>query len=101
MADPTWVIIQCCWIAWVAMAFSTKRTVERGGFLGYRLATLLVFAGCIAMGRLLHLSSRSQLWYTTLTLGVVTVCIVVAGAAITIWARITLGRNWSGEVTFK
>ena len=105
MAGPTWVIIQCCWIAWVAywvaMAFSTKRTVERGGFLGYRLAALLVFAGCIAIGRLLHLSSRIQLWHTTLALGVVTVCIVVAGAAITVWARITLGRNWSGEVTFK
>jgi protein-S-isoprenylcysteine O-methyltransferase Ste14 len=31
----------------------------------------------------------------------VTDCIVVAGAAFTVWARITLGRNWSAEVTFK
>jgi protein-S-isoprenylcysteine O-methyltransferase Ste14 len=26
---------------------------------------------------------------------------VVAGAAFSVWARITLGRNWSAEVTFK
>jgi len=49
----------------------------------------------------LHVSSQSQLWETTLALGVVTDCIVVAGAAFTVWARITLGRNWSAEVTFK
>jgi protein-S-isoprenylcysteine O-methyltransferase Ste14 len=28
-------------------------------------------------------------------------CVVLAGAAFTVWARITLGRNWSAEVTFK
>ena len=32
---------------------------------------------------------------------VVSDCIVLAGAAFTVWARITLGRNWSAEVTFK
>ena len=57
--------------------------------------------GLFATGRLLHLSSQSQLWQTTLALGVLTDCIVLAGAAFTVWARITLGRNWSAEVTFK
>jgi protein-S-isoprenylcysteine O-methyltransferase Ste14 len=28
-------------------------------------------------------------------------CIVFAGAAFSVWARIALGRNWSAEVTFK
>ena len=28
-------------------------------------------------------------------------CIVVAGLAFTVWARIHLGRNWSGTVTLK
>ena len=46
MTDPTWLFIQCCWIAWlgywVAMAFSTKPTIERTGFLGYRLVTLVL-----------------------------------------------------------
>ncbi len=105
MNDSTWLFILCCWIAWlaywVAMAFSTKRTVERGGFVGYRLvAAAIVFAWIIA-GRLLHLPAHSRLWHTTLVLGIVTDCIVLAGAAFTVWARITLGRNWSAEVTFK
>jgi protein-S-isoprenylcysteine O-methyltransferase Ste14 len=105
MTDPTWLFIEWCWIAWVAywviMAFTAKRTIERGGFIGYRLVMLIILAGWVAAGRLVHLSTRLQLWHTTIALGVVTDCIVVAGAAFTVWARITLGRNWSSEVTFK
>jgi protein-S-isoprenylcysteine O-methyltransferase Ste14 len=105
MNDSTLLFIGCCWIAWVVywviMAFATKRTVERGGFFGYRLVAGIIIAGLIAAGRLLHVSSHSQLWQTTLALGVVTDCIVVAGAAFSVWARVTLGRNWSAEVTFK
>ena len=83
------------------MAFTTKRTVERGGFIGYRLVTIVIVIGLIAAGRLLHVSSQSQLWQTRLALGVVSDLVVLAGAAFTVWARITLGRNWSAEVTFK
>ncbi len=105
MSNWTWQVIVYCWIAWllywVVMAFSTKRTIERRGFLGYRLVALIAFVGCVVAGRLLHVSSQSQLWQTTLGLGVLTDCIVLAGAAFTVWARITLGRNWSAEVTFK
>jgi protein-S-isoprenylcysteine O-methyltransferase Ste14 len=105
MTDWTWQFIGGCWIAWlvywVIMAFATKRTVERGGFIGYRLVAGGLIVGIAAAGRLLHVSAHSRLWHTSLALGVVTDCIVVAGAAFTVWARITLGRNWSAEVTFK
>lgn len=105
MTDATWLFIACCWITWLvywlAMAFATKRTVERGGLVGYRLVTIALVLGCIAAGRLLHVSSHTRLWQTTLALGIVSDCIVAAGAAFTVWARITLGRNWSAEVTFK
>ncbi len=101
----TWIFIECCWVAWLAywlvMAFTTKRTIERRGFIGYRVVALIAFVGCVVAGRLLHVSSQSQLWHTRLALGVVSDCIVLAGAAFTVWARITLGRNWSAEVTFK
>jgi protein-S-isoprenylcysteine O-methyltransferase Ste14 len=83
------------------MAFATKRTVERGGLVGYRVVTIVLVLGCAAVGRLLHVSSHAQLWATGLPLGVVADCVVVAGGAFTVWARITLGRNWSAEVTFK
>lgn len=105
MTEATWLFIECCWIAWVIywviMAFTTKRTIERGGLIGYRLVVGMLIAGMAAAARLLHVSSHSQLWQTTLALGVATDCIFVAGVAGTVWARITLGRNWSAEVTFK
>jgi len=105
MDDSTLLFIGCCWIAWVVywviMAFTTKRTVERGGFVGYRLVAGVLVLALIAAGQLLHVSARSQLWHTPLALGVATDCIVVAGATFSVWARITLGRNWSAEVTFK
>lgn len=105
MTDTTWIFIECCWIAWVVywaiMAFATKRTIERRGFIGYRLVALIPVVGWVAAARLLHVSSQSQLWQRSLAFGVVSDCIVLAGAAFTVWARITLGRNWSAEVTFK
>jgi protein-S-isoprenylcysteine O-methyltransferase Ste14 len=88
-------------VYWVIMAFTTKRTIERRGFIGYRLVAGILIVGLVAAGRLLHVSAQSQLWHTTRALGVVTDCIVVAGAAFSVWARVTLGRNWSMEVTFK
>ncbi len=105
MTDPTWLFIVGCWMAWLAywliMAFATKRTVERGGFVGYRLIAGLLIVGLLTAGHLVHLSGQSRPWRTTVALGVVSDCIVVAGVAFTVWARITLGRNWSAEVTFK
>jgi protein-S-isoprenylcysteine O-methyltransferase Ste14 len=105
MTDPTWVFIQWCWGAWVVywlgMSFANKRTVERGGFIGYRLVAGIVIVGLVVAGRLLHVSSHSHLWQTPPGLGVVTDCMVLAGAAFTVWARTVLGRNWSAEVTFK
>ena len=74
MTDSTWIFIECCWIAWLVywliMAFSTKCTIERRGFLGYRLVALIAFVGCVVAGRLLPLSSQTQLWQTTLALRV-------------------------------
>jgi protein-S-isoprenylcysteine O-methyltransferase Ste14 len=105
MTHSTALFIELCWAAWlvywVVMAFTTKRTIERGGFLGYRLVALVLVLGLLAIGRLLHVSPQSRPWQTTLALGLVSDCIVLAGAAFTVWARVTLGRNWSAEVTFK
>ena len=105
MTESTWVFIQGCWVAWIVywivMAFATKRTVERGGVLGYRLVAGILIVGMVVVGRLLHVSSSSELWHTTPAVGVVTDCVVLTGLAFTVWARVRLGRNWSAEVTFK
>jgi len=105
MAGPTWVFIGGCWIGlllfWLASASSTKRTVQRGGLLGYRVVAVLVAGGLILGGRLLNVRFGSLLWHTTTPLGVVSDVIVALGAAFAVWARITIGANWSAEVTLK
>jgi protein-S-isoprenylcysteine O-methyltransferase Ste14 len=105
MGDTTWDLIGWCWIAWLAywlfMAFSNKRTIERSGFIGYRVVPLLIVGVWLFATRLLDLSTQSRLWQTGPALGAVTVLMVFAGALFTVWARVTLGRNWSAEVEFK
>jgi protein-S-isoprenylcysteine O-methyltransferase Ste14 len=105
MTHWTRIVIDACWLAWLlywlAMAIRTKPTVERGGLFGYRVVAVVLVIGLVAVGRLVGVSARSHLWNTSLAVGIVSVCIVFAGAAFTVWARVTLGRNWSAEVTFK
>jgi protein-S-isoprenylcysteine O-methyltransferase Ste14 len=101
----TAVLIECCWIAWIvywlAMASRAKRTLERAGFFGYRLVGLIITGAWVLAGSLLGVKGHSMLWQRTLPLGITSDCIVLAGIAFTVWARITLGGNWSAEVTFK
>jgi protein-S-isoprenylcysteine O-methyltransferase Ste14 len=105
MTDATRLLIGFCWVAWLlywlVMATATKRTVERGGLIAYRMVAIVIVVGYVAVTRLLDVSANAQLWQTALALGFVSLCLVLAGAAFTVWARITLGRNWSVEVTFK
>jgi protein-S-isoprenylcysteine O-methyltransferase Ste14 len=105
MSHSTLIFIGGCWGAWVlywvAMAFRTKPTVERGGVFGYRVVTVAVVVGLLALGRAAGVAIHAHLWATSLALGIATDCVVVVGAAFTVWARIALGRNWSAEVTFK
>lgn len=101
----TSVFIAACWILWLGywlvMAVGAKRTVEREGFMQYRLISALVVVALVLLARLVHVSADSHLWRRTLAVGVVSDCIVAAGLAFTVWARITLAGNWSMEVTFK
>jgi protein-S-isoprenylcysteine O-methyltransferase Ste14 len=103
----TWTLsfIGLCWAGWLAywlaMAFANKRTVERAGFVGYRVVAIVAFAACAVVGRALNVSAQSRAWHTPLALALACDAIVVAGLAFTVWARIVLGRNWSAEVTFK
>ena len=105
MSHWTGIFIGVCWLAWLlywlAMAAKNKRTIERGGFFGYRVVAIVLVVALVAVGRLAGVSPQSHLWNTSLALGIVSDCIVLAGAGFTVWARITLGRNWSAEVTFK
>jgi protein-S-isoprenylcysteine O-methyltransferase Ste14 len=105
MSNATGLLIACCWAAWlliwVVMAFRTKQTAERGGFFGYRLVGLIAFVLVAAVGRLGGLTAHSTFWHLTAAIGIPASVLVLAGGAFSVWARVTLGRNWSAEVTFK
>ena len=100
-------LIRILWYAlsaiWMVGALRSKRTVRKQS-LGSRLlqssltvaAFLLLFSPLLRLGILgLPLLSHST---TTNALGSV---FTLAGCLLAVWARIILGRNWSGDVTLK
>jgi len=100
-------VISGCWLVfvavWVIAAGSTKRTVYRetqAQRLHYWV--LLVIAWLLLFnGRELPypLSLRIIPHATAIACAAAVLC--VAGLAFALWARLTLGRNWSGVVTLK
>jgi protein-S-isoprenylcysteine O-methyltransferase Ste14 len=99
--------IVACWLAFLAFwgitALRTKRTVERqslGSRLSYALPTLvgawLLFRGAGDPGPL-----GDRALPHTEAVATVGLAIALAGLALAIWARVTLGGNWSGQITFK
>jgi protein-S-isoprenylcysteine O-methyltransferase Ste14 len=99
------VILACIWIGWLAYwvvtAFTVKRTIERGGWLGHRLVMVVIAGALLAGFRLLGDRPSTTLWQTPAGIALACVLVAAAGAAFAIWARIVLGRNWSAEVAFK
>jgi protein-S-isoprenylcysteine O-methyltransferase Ste14 len=100
-------IIRGCWLVfaaiWVLAALSTKRTVYRES-----RAQRLRYWVLLVIAYLLLLYGR-RLPYP-LNLGVIPLVAPIAwaaavfcviGLAFAVWARVTLGRNWSGVVTLK
>jgi len=99
-------IISDCWILfaviWMVAAFWTKQSVyqDRRGLLRYSLP-LLIGAYLIFKGSRLSdpLDLRVIPHVDAIAWSGVALCI--AGLLFCVWARFTLGRNWSGVVTFK
>jgi protein-S-isoprenylcysteine O-methyltransferase Ste14 len=92
------------WLSWVALAFATKKTLQRESLasrLSYTVfglaAVWILFFGRHLRGLLLETAVLPGWpWIGWLGVG-----ITVLGLAVTYWARWMLGRNWSGNVTIK
>src|SRR5215471_31552 len=96
-------VIALCWviffIVWMVSAMFVKRTVERS--LGWaRLLSLLIVLAAVGEARRL-LWLRQPLWPRTAAIGAVAALLTLAGLAVAVWARATLGSNWSGSIVFK
>jgi protein-S-isoprenylcysteine O-methyltransferase Ste14 len=96
----THVLFAAVWLVWLGVwivaAFWSKRTVRREGVSGLAHRILLVAAYVMLFGlrghRIFGVSAAWEWMGLALT---------VAGAGFGIWARLTIGRNWSAAVTIK
>lgn len=96
-----------CWIVflvfWAITALRTKRTVQTlplASRLTYALPTFLG-AWLLLKGPAAPHPLGDRVLPHTAALAAVGLAIVLAGLALALWARVTLGGNWSGQVTFK
>ena len=100
-------IISDCWILfaviWLLAAFATKQSVYRENRLRRLRYMIPILLGgfLLAKGHRLSDPLNHRVIPHVEALAWTGVVLCVAGLAFCIWARFTLGRNWSGVVTLK
>jgi len=96
-----------CWIVfvgvWLLAAVSTKRTVYRETRAQRLRYWVLFVVACLLFvyGRQLPYPLNLRVIPRTTALAWAAAVLCIAGLAFALWARATLGRNWSGVVTLK
>jgi protein-S-isoprenylcysteine O-methyltransferase Ste14 len=100
-------IIRACWIVfiaiWLVAAVSTKRTVYRESQAQRLRYWLLFVIACFLLiyGRELLYPLSLRIIPRSMPVAWTAAFLCVAGLGFALWARVTLGRNWSGVVTLK
>jgi protein-S-isoprenylcysteine O-methyltransferase Ste14 len=99
-------IVMVSWVAvagfWLVSAFRVKRIKEQQPLPG-RLLYIgrTIVAVTLLNGGFLRLRLDRPLLPRTLATGILADMLVLLGLWIAIWARVTLGGNWSSRVTLK
>jgi protein-S-isoprenylcysteine O-methyltransferase Ste14 len=100
-------IITALWLAWALfwlLAALSNKTTQRRESPGSRLAHVLpLLAGAVLLAwRTVPWPWLAlRLWRVSFSTYCIGVALLVAGLAFSVWARVHLGRNWSGSVTVK
>jgi protein-S-isoprenylcysteine O-methyltransferase len=100
-------IIGCCWlifaVVWLLAAISTKRTIYRETALSRLRYMLPMFLAWFLLFRRSHLiyPLNVRIIPPIDAVAWIAAILCVAGLAFCLWARLTIGRNWSGVVTLK
>lgn len=100
-------IINGCWIVfitvWLLAAACTKHTVYRESQAQRLRYWVLLVIACLLLlyGRELPYPLNLRIIPRTTPVAYAAALLCVAGLAFALWARVTLGRNWSGVVTLK
>lgn len=102
MFFPALIIIDTTWsvfvAVWLALAFNNKRTLYREP-LYQRLSYGL--AGVVAFLLLRHLSPINHPLFRSPANQIAGAALCILGIAFAVYARLHLGKNWSGIVTLK
>ena len=100
ISNIEWTII---FLFWIVAAFTSKRTVRReAGFTRFFYILVLITSFSVAFshyempGFLDQPFLFQQLWWKATGFIIVNI-----GLFFAVWARITLGTNWSGTITVK
>ena len=106
--DPAYVnLIPALWLAWLVYWLIAGRDVKRtqrhesaasrvSHILPLIVGTILLWSRRLPVGLL-----GDKIFPPSTTLYLAGVGLVAAGLAFSVWARVHLGRNWSGTVTLK
>lgn len=98
--------VWCAWLlTWLVLSRNVKDTVRRQATLPRLLNSALLFCAALLLWAI-HIpvpaltarflpASQAQLW------AAVGAALTLVGLLFTVWARVYLGRNWSGVVTLK
>jgi protein-S-isoprenylcysteine O-methyltransferase Ste14 len=100
-------IINFCWgvfvLVWLAAAFTNKSSVYRESAAQRLRYTILIIIAwlLLAKARRLPHPLDLRLFGCNDIIASVAAILCVVGLAFCVWARATLGRNWSGTITLK
>lgn len=95
-----WLVL---FAVWIVAALGAKRTVRREfglprfGQLVLNVTTWMLMTGRVLDGTVWSERAIPDTW----AIGVFGSALALAGAVFTLWARFTIGRNWSGNITVK
>ncbi|MGH8261553.1 MAG: methyltransferase family protein [Steroidobacteraceae bacterium] len=101
-----YLVIVGLWLAWalswLAAAGWSARTDKRVGLRGELSYRIVLVIGAIALFPRAHgYTGPLRIWRVTLDQAWVCAAVIVCGFAFCWWARLHLGRLWSGSVTKK
>lgn len=107
MPATPWSIVGAIWtvllVVWVVAAVTTKRTVRRESGparlaqLGINVTAWLLLTNRVPVRGML----AARFVPETPAVAWAGVLLALAGAVFALWARFTIGRNWSGTITLK
>ena len=104
--NPIGISFEIAWsillLYWIVSSFFTKRVVERRTLSeALRHWPLLIIAAFLLWGVLAFYPFTLQVIPQSYAMAIIGLIFTYLGLALALYARATLGRNWSGRVTFK